>query len=86
MAPTQTEQVSILLDDLATYRQKSLLSANGTQVEILAKAQSLIATLETPIESTLRMYWAEVSTFSFPSWHMFSLKQFDSLRGTLLHD
>lgn len=66
MTPSQTEQVSALLDDLAACREKHPLSANGTRVEILAKARSLVATLETPIESTLRMYWAEVSTLLFP--------------------
>lgn len=65
MTPSQTEQVSALLDDLAAYREKHSFSANGTRVEILAKARSLVATLETPIESTLRMYWAEVITLFF---------------------
>lgn len=61
MTSWQSEQVSTLLDDLATYREKDWLSANGTRVEMIAKARSLITTLETPVESTLRMHWEEVS-------------------------
>ncbi len=61
MTSWQSEQVSTLLDNLAAYREKNWLSANGTRAAMIAKARSLIATLETPIESTLRMYWEEVS-------------------------
>ena len=59
--PSQEAQASTLVDELAILKKGLSKSETSTRRAMIAKAQDLVAALETPMEWTLRKMWAEVS-------------------------
>ena len=55
----QADQASSLIKDLSSLQPSLLNTGDSTRQEMIAKARSLISTLETPMESILRMGLAE---------------------------
>ena len=60
-AVEQADQASSLIKDLSSLQPSLLKDGDTTRQEMLAKARSLISTLETPMESILYMGMAEPS-------------------------
>ena len=58
-AAEQADQASSLIKDLSSLQSSLLGTGESTRQEMIAKARSLISTLETPMESILWMGWAE---------------------------
>lgn len=58
-AAQQADQTSSLIKDLSSLQPSLLKTPDSTRQEMIAKARSLISTLETPMESILWMGWAE---------------------------
>lgn len=55
----QADQASSLIKDLSSLQPSLLKPGDSARQEMIAKARSLISTLETPMESILWMGWAE---------------------------
>ena len=58
-AAQPADQVSSIIRDLSSLQPSLLRTGDSTRQEMIAKARSLISTLETPMESILWKGWAK---------------------------
>jgi len=64
MVSSQSPNFSGILDEITVYGYSLLQQKAGAREALSAKARSLIAALETPIEAITWIAWAEVRTLS----------------------